>query len=62
MEKREIIIEYKILKSKLLELKKNQLIQNRDQDIEEKFENLVTGKPKIKTLGRKLYKKCQKNA
>lgn len=57
MEKREIIMEYYELKKQLLELKKQQIEKTRDKDIEEQFEVLVTGKPKIKTLKRKSLRK-----
>ncbi|MBE6159605.1 MAG: hypothetical protein E7157_00995 [Lactobacillales bacterium] len=62
MEKRDKIMQLYALKNQIIDLKKQHLIEERDKKIEENFENLLIGTPKVKSLKRKVYTKCQKNA
>lgn len=62
MTRNEKITKFYEMREQLIELKKQQLVQNRDKEIEDNFSVLVTGKPKVKALKRKFYTNCQKIA
>ena len=62
MEKRDKIMQLYALRNEIINLKKQQLIEQIDTKVEEKFENLIVGTPKIKILKKEFYTKNQENA
>lgn len=50
MKKQEIITEYYKLQQQLINLKRQEISENRDKEVEENFSTLVVGKPKVKIL------------
>jgi hypothetical protein len=57
MKKQQIIVELYNLREELLEVKKQEIINNLDQNTEKRFETEYIEKPKVKVLKKKLHGK-----